>query len=305
MRGIRGGLNAAASGLSKLRAGLASLLNMAVPVLIVGGVAAWFFVKGPLEHKVAGLADGRPPAVRFNWPATPGTNMTWIPVSVQQHLTAIVASNIAPDPFDSRSLVAVRDYLLATGWVDDRIEIRRTHTADGPVIDIKVLWRIPAATVKTDDGREVLVGMDGAPILLQDKTPMFSRGFVIRSPRLPPPVNAAGELAYGVPWPGGDVQAALDLLRRVAAAPESKSVVGVDLAEFAAHSRLLLLTDAGTTIVWGAPPGQFTPGEVSADSKLAALREVLAPGRRLDVGRQRIEIHTPVASGISSRASLQ
>lgn len=261
---------------------------------MAGLAAGWVFGRGPLERHIASLSASTP-VVRFNWPVSPAPagrdtrrGETWLPAAVQRDLGGIALAELSTDPFARESLERARQALLATGWFKRITSIRRTPEA---CVDITAEWRVPAAVVQ-HKGREFLVAMGGEVLRLPPRSPVRKGSMpIITNPRLGPRTDALG-VVFGQPWPGGDVQAAIDLLRLVRRMPEAKRITGVDLADYIETGHLTLMTDAGARIVWGSALSELGPGEVPVDTRRARLRDILQT--RFDETQKRIEIHTPV-----------
>lgn len=270
------------------------MLNGAAVMVLVGLGAAWVFGRAPLERHVSALTS-RPVDVRFNWPivlsgeaGTRGEARTWLPPAVQRDLAQIALASIEANPFNQPSLEAARQALLATGWFARIESIRRTASGH---VDITADWRIPAAVVRHKN-REYLVAVGGEVLRLPPRTPVMKGSMpIITNARLGPRTDSIGVI-YGAAWPGGDVQAAVDLLRHLRRLPEAGRITGVDLATFTQTGHLTLVTDAGAKIVWGSALSELGPGQVSVDTRRARLRDILQT--RFDESQRLIEIHTPV-----------
>lgn len=268
--------------------------NLAAGLVLLGMVGGWVVGREALERHVASLT-ARAGDVRFNWPIAlapgqkkPASPQTWLPPALQRDLARIAAAEIGADPFDQASLERARQALLATGWFAGIPSVKRTA---GGHVDITANWRLPAAVVQ-HRGREYLVAVGGEVLRLPSRTPVQKGSMpVITGPRTPPPSDTRGIL-YGVPWPGGDVVAAIELLRHLRQIPEYTRLAGVDLASFADSGHLTLITDSGAKIVWGSALSELGPGEVPADTRRARLRDILQT--RFDQSQRLIEIYTPV-----------
>ncbi|MBL8747165.1 MAG: hypothetical protein JNK58_12525 [Phycisphaerae bacterium] len=270
------------------------LMNSMAVLLLIALACGWYFGREALERRVAELTTQKA-EVRFNWPIAlapgarkPATPQTWLPPAVQRDLARIAAAEVAVDPFAQDSLERARQALLATGWFANISSVRRTP---GGHIDITADWRLPAAVVQHRN-REYLVAVGGEVLRLPPRTPVQKGSMpTITNPRLAPRSDSQG-IVYGAVWPGGDVEAAIDLLRNLRQIPEVKRLVGVDLANYIETGHLTLVTDAGARIVWGSALSELGPGEVSVDTRRARLRDILQT--RFDQSQRTIEIHTPV-----------
>ena len=149
--------------------------------------------------------------------------------------------------------------LEATGWFD-RID-QVSWTAPGE-IEISARYAIPVAVVRTRSG-DMLVDTRGRRLPLT-----YDAGYaplpVIKNPSQPTPAN------FGTPWPGGDVQAGIELLSVIHAMPWFEQVRSIDVGRFAAQDLLCLRTNV-CTIVWGRRPGDPTIQEVPVEQKLDYL----------------------------------
>lgn len=269
------------------------VMNSLAALVLVAVACGWFFGREALERRVAELS-ARPSVVRFNWPvaqatgAKAGVAQTWLPAAVQRDLARIAGAEIAADPFSQESLERARRALLATGWFANIASVRRTP---GGHVDITADWRLPAAVVQQRN-REYLVAVGGELLRLPARTPVQKGSMpVITNPRMQPKIDEQG-VVYGAVWPGGDVEAAIALLRNLRQIPEVKRLTGVDLANFIETGHLTLVTDSGAKIVWGSALSELGPGEVSVDTRRARLRDILQT--RFDQTQRLIEIYTPV-----------
>lgn len=285
------------AGFAALRAFAARAAAFAGPaiasLILLAAVAGVWAMRDRLERHVASIRRVEP-QVRFNWPVTRNASnpraqhSTWLPVAVQRDLASIALSQLDADPFSQASLERARLALLATGWFAGIERIERTPSG---AINVRGNWRLPSAVVRHAD-REYLVAVGGEVLRLPPRTPV-QRGSmpVIMNPHLGPPTDSLGVI-YGVPWNGGDVQTAIDLLRSLRAMPESARLTGIDLQPYMRTGHLTLVTDAGSRIVWGSGLSDLGPGEVSPDTRRARLRDILQT--RFDEVQRSIAIHTPV-----------
>lgn len=249
--------------------------------------------RDPLVKRVGQLREA-PISVHFEWPLvkqSAARPATWVPRVVQDSLVHLVESNVSMDPFDAASLERGRKLLLSTGWFESVDCLQRKP---GGEIHVTASWRIPVALVRKND-RDYLVGRDAAPIRIPDGFKPMTGLYVIENPLLEPPTEN-GKLAYGTPWSGGDVQAALDLLDVLKDSPAQQQITGIDLAEYLTKDepKLLIVTDRRTKIVWGSAIGELAPGQVPIERRIARLEQQLRGFGRIDAQQERLEIYTPV-----------
>lgn len=262
----------------------------------VGLGVAWVAGRDELQRRAAALTVPVQ-EIRFNWPvavqmgesrSTPDPRETWLPAPVRNELVQIASQHVGTGPFEREPLENIRRDLMATGWFASLRSVSRDSAGN---INIMGEWRIPTAVVRRDN-RDYLVARGGEVLRLPARTPVAPGTLpVITSPHLPPPQDD-GVLSYGKQWAGGDVQAALDLLRTVGGMPEARRLRGVDLAAFMDKGHLVLVTDAGSRIVWGSAIGESALGEAPVDKRRNRLKTILA--QRFDVEQPNIAIYTPV-----------
>lgn len=230
--------------------------------------------------------------VEFDWPplagAQPGPDgqpATWLSVTQREDLTGLAMRSLSANPMDHAALQRTGEALLATGWFSTIESVQR---APHGVVRIRGQWRIPAAVVRSGD-RDHLVSTKGE-LLPVTYRPDASRLKVIYNPCNPPPSKP------GDPWLGGDVQAALALLAYVQPTQAFGQVMGVDVRNYVRTKRLEIVTDRNNRVLWGAPPGEFNPGEPGADVKLKwmlYLRASTDYGQRIDAARPVIDLTNP------------
>jgi hypothetical protein len=257
-------------------------------LVIVALAMGWVLGLGPLQARVA-AQQSDPIDVRFRWPTTRSSRQTWVPPAVRADLTQVVAASVRMDPFDVGSLEEADARLRDTGWF---LEVGGVRREPGGVVEVDGRWRTPAAVVSFE-GREYLVGVDTAVMRMPPDAEAPKGMFRIMDPLADAPRDPeTGRLLYGHPWHFDDVKHAIALLEVVARLPEADAIVGVDLSEYPKRGRISLVTDSGCSLVWGSPVGESSPGEVSAERKIAHLGAILDPARRLDRGQRRIEVFT-------------
>lgn len=277
----------------KLQSAITMAGHIVTGALVVTILGASVLAHRPLERYVAGIR-AQPPKVQFEWPSArdPRTGKTevWLPGAVQVELMQIASATLTPDPFDREALDRVRARLESTGWLKGITMLRREP---GGVVRIAGDWRAPAAVVK--QGRDVfLVARGGELLQLPKNTPLKPGAlFTVHNPFADPPTDPrTGKLIYGKAWPGGDVQAAINLLANLHDIPGSSQIAGVDLAGYMKSGKLVIVTDHDTRIVWGSAIDETVPGEVKPEVKKARLIEFVKTNGRIDAGQRRIEVYS-------------
>ena len=267
-----------------------------VGALGLAALAGFVFGEAPLKRLVAERRAG-PIQFSIEWPPLAGdARRTWLPESTRREITAAAVGRLSPDPFDQRSLDDARDALLRTGWFSAVTSVRRRP--DNRVI-VEAEWRTPKAVVRWD-GKDHVVAAGGE--LLPIVYPSGGAGamHIIEGVSSAPPTRAgpggAEEPAYGVAWVGGEVQAALALLRTLDARFHHTGVwtqvAGIDVSRFQRSGTLAIVSDTGSRVIWGGAPGVIVPGEQSTEQKLQRLaRLAKGPTGRIDANEKLVEIH--------------
>jgi len=261
-------------------------LTWTAVLAIAAACVGWVIGADALQARASQI-KAEPVEVRFNWPEG-SDGRTWIPTAVQRELIRIVEANLSTDPFDRDSIQRLHDRLKATGWFR---EIRALARKPGGIVKVDAVWRAPAAVV-VRAGCEYLIGTDSAVMELPHDFKLLPSMFRIKNPHADPERDlATGEVLYGRDWPLDDVDHALRLIAAVSRVPEGATIVSVDLSEYPSMGHLLLTTDTGCVLNWGAPVDETVPGEATVDRKLVNLRTILSSSRRLDRGLARIDIN--------------
>lgn len=242
----------------------------------------------------AGLNRTKPPQVIMPWPTDPstpprpdGSVRSWLPEPIQMSLMDIATSKITGNPLDREALVEAKEALLATGWFS---EIRSISRRPGNQVVIDATFRAPVAAVRTLDGLRTVAASGELLDIRYDRPPPGMP--LILNPRLPAPDT------LGAPWAGDDVQAGLKLLAYIYHQNPGvySQIRGVDVGQHHRIGRLVLLTDIGAQIIWGAAPTAFAPSEPPPEQKIAwldMLRKSPNFGKRIDANRPVIDITSP------------
>lgn len=259
-------------------------------LLVIGAAVAWIMGQDPLRKAVAEITAAEPKA-RFNWPRPAGADRnapSWLPAALQNDLVHEALATVSDNPFDQAALEESRQRLEATGWFE---HIRAVRRRPGGIIEIDADWRAPVAVVR-QNARDLLVARGGEILRLPVGVPVAPGSMpVIHGPYALPPTLVSGEIEYGKPWPGGDVQDAIKLIATLRARPGYERIVGVELFEYMKTGHLTLVADSGARFIWGSPIGRSAPGEAPPERRLANLKSIL--DERRDAPGFRYEIYTP------------
>lgn len=248
---------------------------------------------GPLMARAAELKQTEL-KVAFDWPplagrassrTADGKPATWMSQDQRDLLEKMALRLLAGDPFDRASIEQTQVALRETGWFMDGGGPWLRRLENGVVV-IGGRWRTPVAAVRTAAG-DRLVTRDGEALPLV---------YPIGRSSLPVVVGVTDpEPAPGAKWPGrglGEVLAGLKLAAFLGGMPGADQIAGVDVSEYAASKRLVVLTTTGGRIVWGGPPDEFLPGQAPAQTKRQRLVAVFQQFGQLDAGRDELDLRS-------------
>lgn len=270
----------------------------AATALLVASVGVGAVAGHRSLSRAAGAFRGSqgPLVVRFNWPVhatTPanpdGSRRSWLPLKVQQDLTDVALTHLTSEATDGDCLAETAAALEGTGWFESIEAVRRS---DGNAVDVIGRWRTPVAVVRVSGpvGQVDRLISAKAELLPIDYPAGSTAMRYITGPSRPAPDR------FGAAWEGTDVQAALKLLAYLYSSPVYAQVAGVDASQYAASKKLIIVTDTGAQVVWGAAPDDWSPSETSPDQKLkwlAYLKNGPEFGRRIDAGRRLVDVTSP------------
>lgn len=271
--------------------------TLTASVFVFGAAALLVLVEAPrMQDRLATrAADARPVQIIIEWPRSPGAapGATWLPGETQYEILAIAhrEADRAPNPYSPAALASIAEALERTGWFES---IRRVQREHGNIIRVDASWRIPAAVVRYGNVDHLIArGGELLPLEYQkNRSPLP----VIIGGRFDPPkyASAGGQLAYGHPWPGGDIQAALEVLALVNTRPWRDQVAAVDVSGYLSSRRIELVTQWDGRAVWGGAPSDSVPGEVTAEMKIRRLDVLHHQFQRIDARRRIVEVAGPV-----------
>lgn len=240
-----------------------------------------------LRSRVSGH-ERAPVVVAFNWPLTrtaDGRAVNWMDPSTQRSLERVARLNLTSDPLDYTALKLTADALYATGWFEGMPTVSRQP---GGAVHVVGSWRAPVAVVRTA-GKDMVISAKGELLPLTYATGTSGLKY-IEGAFAPPPER------YGGVWSGGDVEAALALLGLLQDTSAEAQVAGIDVARYVSNKRLVIVTDRGNRVVWGASPLDWSPAEPTRQVKLQrllALRADAKFGWRIDADQAVIDLTNP------------
>lgn len=263
-------------------------------LLLVSIIAGLVLGRGYLVRQAAKLRTA-PAQVKFNWPplavppggvmheAVDGVPNTWLDVKSRRDMENIAASLLSDNPFDADSLRDAQAALMATGWFERPCTLTRDPSG---VVEITGVWRVPVAAVRFGD-HDYVVASRGERLPATYEPDGSGLRVVIGPDKAPP--------TLGESWLGGDVQAGLALLDFLRSMPGYNQVAAVDISEFTSRKRLVIVTDRGSQIVWGGPPGEFHAGQARDELKRTRITRLYRESGRIDHGQDIVNVS--LASG--------
>jgi hypothetical protein len=233
-------------------------LIVATWVLGAGGLAAAWVLGVPRLEAYAS-AQPWPDQVEVRYLDPP----SWLEDDLQASLVLTAEEQIDPDPRNRQGLVVARQALLATGWFDEIVQVRRVNRG---LVEIDARFARPFAVIR--DAAET------ADHLVDPRARLLPRAFPVRQAGHYTAIVGAGfdrPSRPGEPWPGTDVTAALKVLKLIHGRPWRGQVAEINVAAYLREASISLVTDQGCIIRWGRAPGGELGGEVSAEQKLSYL----------------------------------
>ncbi len=280
-------------------------------------------------HTIAGIALGAICAGAFlvseryvdrvaRIDAPPTVKLKEQPAWMSASLSEQILSTVRPiTPFstdDHQMLVDRANILAANPWVKEVHAVRRAYTnSPGDTLEIDCDFRAPVALAHWQDAYwyvdaegvrlpERLSAEQAARLIQPGQGSMF---------RIIDGIGKA-PLAPGKAWPGGDVQAGIELIALLTDKPFADQIVKIDVSNFGGRinpneSQLNLVTRYNTEIRWGQPPSSkafFV--EQKVDRKLDYLTQAKKQTGRIDMNRPWIDLRfdSPTVPD-AGRASVQ
>ncbi|MCA9297654.1 MAG: hypothetical protein KDA28_01230, partial [Phycisphaerales bacterium] len=215
-----------------------AIVVLAGGLLGIGAIATGM---GRLSARAAQLPGVMPEAIEIVWPPSPAgePGATWLHEQFQDELLGVAygAIQAEPSPFrpshEGGQLGAIGRALDATGWFASTPIVRRE--AEG-IIRVTGEWRLPAAVVR-HDARDWLISWDGALLPVAYAVGESDLRVIVGVDQ-GPTRDDAGDVIYGTPWPGGAVDAGLELLSLSLSQSWKDQVAGVSVAEFPERQHL-------------------------------------------------------------------
>jgi hypothetical protein len=187
---------------------------------------------------------------------------TWIGESLRDHLASTAAPWLLGTQVMHDDLQNARAALLNSGCFSSISQIRRVETN---VIEIDATFLAPSA--KIVDSRGPLL-IDRTGLILPEGYRVHTDAHLVT---IHDPVYDRPD-TVGTYWPGTDVAASLSLLDLLATESWFQQIDAIDLARFEQNHQLVLVTDTGSRIIWGSPPGEEAALEAMPWQKVERLQ---------------------------------
>lgn len=197
---------------------------------------------------------------------------SWMTEQDLSPLVELVREQLTGSPFDQDGLRVAADALRASGWFESIAQVRRTALGE---VEVTAAWVEPTALVRDRDGDHLIDG-HGRRLprsYLSSAAPAFPRVIGAQAPRPDAP---------GMKYSGGEVPAALALLRALDERPFRSQVAAIDVARHRTDGTLTLISTRDARLRWGHAPGEGTAAEVPTNQKLAYLQFLFDHYGRID-----------------------
>jgi len=185
----------------------------------------------------------------------------WVGESLHEHLTNLAATWLLGTTLDRVDLINAREALIASGCFADVVQVRRSGY---DVVAIEAVFLKPRANVLGSSG-PLLVDRDGFVLPAGYRINASTHLVHILNPAYSAPETAAGR------WPGDDMNASLLLLDTLDEQDWFSQITAIDLGDYDTQRQLVLVTELGTRILWGSPPGRETVLEALTHEKIERL----------------------------------
>lgn len=231
----------------------------------------------------------------------------------------IIASVRPSTPFtanDHQMLVDRATILAANPWIKEVRSVRRAYeNGPGDVIEIDCQYRAPVALVRWQDAYWYV---DAEGVRLPERLSAQQVATLIRPNGQTQTFRiidgvAQPPAAPGKPWPGGDVQAGIELIGLLsdpAYEDIGRDIVKIDVSNYGGRispnqSQINLVTRDNTEVRWGQPPSSkafFV--EQPVGRKLDVLRQAKQRTGRVDLNQPWIDLRFDSATVPDKRASI-
>ncbi|MCH2132999.1 MAG: hypothetical protein MK116_04530 [Phycisphaerales bacterium] len=245
---------------SRTRTGRTTWTAVGVLALLLATVA----VIPTLSRRVERPVD----QVEVRFSSLPG----WAGPSLLDHVTSLAESRLNGTTLARGDLQAVHQDLLDSGFFEVVSQVRRSGTDE---ITVDATLVTPMAKVRDRHGTALI---DTAGNLMPPGCGVSGDVHVvtITNPRYSRPTRPRQT------WTGGDVAAAIRVLKQISGAAWIDQVEAIDLTKYAASGSLVLVTDNGSRIVWGSAPGAEKAMESLQEWKIERLDELHRLSGRID-----------------------
>jgi hypothetical protein len=262
------------------------IVHLSCAIVFIGlcGVGL-FFDRRYVEHKL--VFGKQPPTVVLK------NRPVWMSDFLAEQIVKAARPAGAHSAFDHELLVNTVAMLKANPWIRQVKQVRRAYGQQpGDVLEVVCEYRAPVALVKWQDYFWLV---DGDGIKLPEVFSAADVPRILKGQDKKVNIRVIEGVAHAPPetgakWPGGDLQAGLELVKLLFGRTYAEEVEKVDVSNFAGRqnlkaAQLVLVTRYNTHVRWGqpvtVPADDFSP-EVPASQKLAFMQAIWEENHRVD-----------------------
>jgi|TARA_B100000959_G_scaffold281471_1_gene345594 hypothetical protein len=201
----------------------------------------------------------------------------WLDPSLLTELQDLARSHLAAIPVGRQGLINASEALEGTGWF---ASVEQVSWIDTSHANVDATFLIPHARVRT---RNIERFVNAMGVVLPDRDGrIVSSGYHFVTLNAP---EHSSPQRPGLRWDGGDIIAALQVLRLIYDKPWALQVKTIDLSSWSSNGSLTFFTDTPCQLVWGSAPGQEVGLEALASEKIARLDHIYRDHGAIDRGR--------------------
>ncbi len=238
-------------------------------LMVLAGIGgAWMWGVPKLESRASAATTTEPIEIVFhNLPA-------WLKGADLDALRLRVARNVGMQAMDRNDLLAIKSDLEHSGWFESVSQVVRPRRDR---IEIDAVAVTPFALVRDEAGDHLI---DSFGRLLPRTAPAGSmpQFMVMVRPQRSRPASP------GEAWGGTDLEAGMALISRLSDLPWLGQIAAIDLGDYSNAGILVIVSNRGCRIRWGAAPGREGAREVPAAQKIKYLQHHFETTGHIDHG---------------------
>jgi hypothetical protein len=272
------------------KAQLRKVVGHSLAAIAFAGVCAGGFMASQRYVERVARTDQPPEVVIADQPA-------WMSPALADQIVSNIRPRTPFSPGDQQMLADHAKLLAANPWVKEVHAVRRAYRDQpGDVIEVRADFRAPVALVRWQDAYwyvdsdgvrlpERLTAEQAATLIQPGRPTMF---------RIIDGVTSA-PASPGKPWPGGEVQAGIELIGLLTDRIYDQ-IVKIDVSNFngrqsANGSQINLVTRDGSEVRWGqAPSAKSFFNEQRVDRKLEYMKQAVQQTGRVDMNQKWIDL---------------